>query len=224
VGEGVVDALREAFSGYDRAAATHAGNRRSARLMLRSEDPSAEDGAELGLRRAAYDAASFLAGLRARAHLQSYIVPPRSPPDWAHMLARRAMYALERLRREAPFYMSRVKYAKPEDTRFHDAAVEPLEPAEPGQEVPLIRRFCSSPLPTFRPVEREDGRVEDELVNWAVGKTGAMTVVAGVAARNHFHTIATPRGETSRMGARLRVPCQVLVLDEFADRRVWGEG
>jgi hypothetical protein len=72
-------------------------------------------------------------------------------------------------------------------------------------------------------VERDDGGVEDELINWPVGKTGAMTVVAGVSARDHFQTVATPRSDLSRIGARVRVPCQVLVLDELVDRRVWGE-
>jgi hypothetical protein len=223
VGEGAIAALNEAFAGYDRSAATHAGDRRSARLMLKSEDPG-EGGAELGLRRAAYEAGAFLAGLRARAHVQAYIVSPGTRENSADMVAIRAMYDLERLRVGAPFSMARVKTAKPGDAHFHDAPVQPLEPMEPGQMVPLIRRFCSTPLPTFAPVEREDGGIEDELTNWPVGKTGAVTVVAGVAARDHFHTVATPRGETSRMGARVRVPCQVLIVDELVDRRVWGEG
>jgi hypothetical protein len=224
VGEGTIAALREAYAGYDRSAAMHAGDRRSARLMLKSDDPGSDAGAELGLRRAAYEAGAFLAGIRARAHLQTYIVSPGSKDGWADMIALRAMYDLERLRAGAPFSMSRVKSAKPGDAHFKDAPVQPLEAMESGQMVPLIGAFCSSPQPTFAAVEREDGGLEDELTNWPVGKTGAMTVVAGVAARDHFHTVATPRGETSRMGARVRVPCQVLVLDEFTDRRVWDQG
>jgi hypothetical protein len=222
VSEGAAARLRQAFDGYDRAAAVHAGNRRSARLMLKSQDPG-EERSELGLRRAAYEAGSFLAGIRARAHLQTFIVSPGSSPQRADMIALRAMYDLERLRDGAPFSMSRVKTARPGDAQFHDAPVVALDPMAPGQMVPLVRDFCSAPLPTFAPAEREDGGVEDELVNWPVGKTGAVTVVAGVAARDHFPTAPTERGELSRMGARVRVPCQVLILDELTDRRLWGD-
>jgi hypothetical protein len=222
--EAAISAVMEAFAGYDRAAATHVGDRRSARLMLTSDDPEGEGRAELGMRRAAYEAGTFLAGLRARAHLQTYIVPPGSGPGLADMIALKGMYGLERLRSDAPFTMARVKTAKPGDSQFHDAPVRALDPMEPGQMVPLIREFCSTPLPTFVAAERESGGLEDELTNWAVGKMGAVTVVSGVYARDHFQTVANARQEESRIGARLRVPCQVLVLDEIVDRRVWGEG
>src|SRR5262245_15666516 len=92
-----IAAVREAFAGDDRAAETHVGDRRSARLMLTSEDPGGEGRAELGLRRSAYEAGAFLAGLRARAHLQTYIVSPGSEGR-ADMIALRGMYDLERLR------------------------------------------------------------------------------------------------------------------------------
>jgi hypothetical protein len=221
--EGAIVAVMEAFAGYDRAAATHVGDRRSARLMLTSDDPAGEGRAELGMRRAAYEAGTFLAGLRARAHLQTFIVAPGSVPGRADMIAIKGMYELERLRAEAPFTMARVRFAKPGDAQFHDAPVKPLDELGAVQMVPLIREFCSKPLPTFAAAEREGGGLEDELMNWTVGKMGAVTVVSGVSARDHFQTVASGGDEESRIGARLRVPCQVLVLDEIVDRRVWGE-
>jgi hypothetical protein len=140
------------------------------------------------------------------------------------MIALRAMCDLERLRAGAPFFMSRMKSAQRGDAQFHDTSVDPLEPSGADQTVPLLRRFCSSPLPTFAPVEREDGTVEDELVNWPVGRQGAVTVVAGVSARHQIQTVQTARGSTSRLGARVRVPCQVLILDELVQRSVWSDG
>src|SRR3954468_5829128 len=142
-GEAAMAAVKEAFAGYDSAAATHVGDRRSARLMLTSEDPVGEGRAELGLRRSAYEAGAFLAGLRARAHLQTYIVSPGSRAGSADMIALRAMFDLERLRVGAPFFMARVKTARPEDAHFKDAPVKPLDEMDPGQTVPLMRRFCS---------------------------------------------------------------------------------
>src|SRR5262249_40884368 len=48
-----------------------------------------------------------------------------------------------------------------------------------------------------------------------IGRTGAVTVVAGISSLDHFNSVAEKPGELSRLGARLRVPCETLVLDEF---------
>jgi hypothetical protein len=139
-----------------------------------------------------------------------------------NLLALRGFYDVERLRGDALFLMPRLKAAKSGDTQFSEPKVRPLDPQAADDKVPLIRAFCSQPTPVFREVLREDGGTEDELTDWNVGRTGAATVVAGIVSRDHFDNIAEQPDEVNRLGARLRVPCEVLILDEFVHREAGG--
>lgn len=218
----LIAAVSQTFESYDAAVRTHAGDRTTARQILEAETGGPDAGNDLGLRRAAFRAGAFVAGVRARVHLQTYVVAPSVRSGWSDLLAVRGFYDVQRLRPDSLFLMPRLKTARKGDAQFSEPPIRPLDPLSLGENVPLIRDFCSRPVPGFREVAREDGGIEDELAEWPVGRTAAVTLVAGIESRQHSRHVADAPGDRSRLGARLRVPCETLVLDQFVSRDLGG--
>jgi hypothetical protein len=87
---------------------------------------------------------------------------------------------------------------------------------------PLIRQFCSDPLPALRRVPRPNGFVDDELLAGSVGKTGATTCVIGDVCRCAGKRYRDERNRIAGYIQRVCTPCEVLVFDYVVHDTVYG--
>lgn len=222
VAEPLLTALTTAETDYREMVRRHAGDTASATLMFGAQENNGGSGADLGLRRSAYRAMSFLAGVRMRTQLSTFIVAPGSEGEQLDIVSIKGFYDIERIRPGAPFVMTRPRAAVGNAAYAAALSHGPIEPGPADTDLPLLADFCSTPLPTFTPVSGEEGYIEDELEDRPVGKTGACTVVRATIARNLLPRRKSPGDEHAEVSTRMRTPCQVVVLDKFIHEDAYG--
>jgi hypothetical protein len=96
-------------------------------------------------------------------------------------------------------------------------------PLPAGEYVPLLKDFCSTPLPRFRQVNGDRGFVDNELEDGPVGKTGAITFMAGSVIRNMASRYRDADNANMDLVARVRTPVEALVCDVLAHEEVFGD-
>jgi hypothetical protein len=199
----------------------HAGDRVSADIML---GVKTGEGAEVALRRAAFRSMSYVAGVQARAQLQTFICAPAAgSADRLDGVSLKGFVELTRMRPDAPVVIGKAVSTDDQGTIIKPAKDEPIDgPLPEGEFVPLIREFCSTPLPKFRRVPGEHGFVEDELVEGPVGRTGAITFMAGNVIRGLGSRYSDEHNRNMDMVTRLRTPTSVLICDVLAEESVFG--
>lgn len=224
VPERTLRAVRDALHGIDDLIATHAGDRASLEIMASACSRGQSAHIELGHRRAAFQANSFIWGAQARTQFKAVLVRPADDPQRLDFAALRGLIDLRRLRSDVPWPVARSRVADDADgIARRPYPGEPLEdgPTE-GTVVPFLRRFCSHPLPELRRVCRAHGFVDDELPPGPVGNTGAVTCVIGDVCRA---AASRYRDSHNRIGALIQpvhTPCEVLLLDQIIQEDTFG--
>ena len=222
VPHGVLDKVTEAAGSYSKVVQVHAGDRVSADIMLGGK---AGEAGELALRRSAFRSMSFLAGAQAEAHVKTFLMAPAG--DGSENLDGASLTGfvdLRRMRADAPVVIGRPMATDDEGKVLKAANGNTIDgPLPAGECVPLLRDFCSQPLPRFRLVQGEWGFVETELVEGPVGKTGAITFFTCDLVRGLASRFRSERNMNMDLVARLRTPSAVLILDVFAHAAIFGD-
>lgn len=223
----LIEAAEQAVEAFERLIRVHASDRASLEMMLMTDpEGRAAEHIQLAHRKAAFVAGSCIWGCQARTQLTAHFLHPAADELSFDLASLRGFSRFRRLRSNLAWVMERNKYVDDDGQCRRAGSRVPLE-AEPGYGgdtlgVPLVRRFCSQPLPRFRRVAGPHGFVDDELVEGPVGNTGLMTFITGELARN-----AAPRyrDEYNRIGefvTEARTPCEMLVFDHFAHKGLFG--
>lgn len=243
----VLDGILDAEARYREMIRRHAGDRASAALMLGASAAAdgtsvgsggagsatggvgsgagVQTGTDLGLRRAAFRAMSFLAGVRVGTQLSTFLVAPGSDAERVDVVSIKGFYDIERIRAGAPFVMTRPRAAvggAAYATMMQYTGIEPVG-ASGATDVPLVPAFCSHPTPRFKALAGDEGFVEDHLEDRPVGKTGACTVVRATVSRNLLPRYKSTGDEHAEVSTRLRTPCQVVILDKFIHADAYGD-
>lgn len=214
--------VRESASRHAEVVRLHAGDRASADIMLGSRGG---DSGELALRRAAFRAASYVAGVQAQTHLQTFILAPSATdPNVMDGVGMKGLVELRRMRPDAPVVIGKSMATDDAGNVLSRPETEPVDgPLPAGRHVALLEEFCSRPLPVFRRVPGEWGFVEDELVEGPVGKTGSITFMSGDVLRSFAPRFATGDDRTMDMVTRVRTPAAVLVCDLLMHEAFFGD-
>jgi hypothetical protein len=221
VGAALLEKVSQAAADYAGVVRLHAGDRASADIMLGVRTGEA---GELALRRNAFRSMSYLAGVQAEAQLQTFIFAP-SPGeiDKIDGVSLNGFVGLTRVRPDAPVVIGRAMVTNDDGTVIKAARDEAIDgPLGDGEYVPLLRDFCSTPLPRFRQVPGERGFVENELEEGPVGKTGAITFMTGNVIRARASRYRDELNAKWDLVARLRTPTSLLVLDVLIERSIFG--
>jgi hypothetical protein len=175
----------------------------------------AGEGGELALRRAAFRSMSFLAGVQARAQVQTFIMAPSADGTSVDGVSVHGFVDLTRVRPDAPVVIGAARATDQEGRPVTVRGEEPVDgPLAEGELMPLLKEFCSVPLPRFRRNPGERGFVENELVEGPVGRTGAITFMTGIMVRE-MGALDEP---TMELGVRVRTPTAVLLMDVLVKR------
>lgn len=218
-----VSRARLAIDEFKRFVETEAGDRSSFNAMLAGHAARNRRRAELDLRKKGYQANRYVLGAEAKVHFSAAVVRWGEGGDTLRYMAIRGFVGLKRLRRCAAWRISSTVMT--DDVNHlvrRDLARRPIDPdvaSMPEREqVPLLTRFCSEPLPRLRRIDSNDGRVDFELCDGEVGNAGAMTCVTG-------EIVDLPPPEPDADGRRsleyaiqIRTPCELRVCDIFVHR------
>lgn len=219
---GLIDDLREAAAEFEEVIRVHAGDRASFEMMLSAAGAEPDESTEIALRRAAFRSNGYFVGVQARAQVQTFIAAPSADGRMVDGVSLRSLIDLRRLRAAAPVVIGRAMCTDAGGVLLHPGGVETLDDAIRPGDMPLIREFCSQPLPAFRRVMGERGFVEDLLGVGPVGDTGATTVTAGEVMRSVSDRRRIPGDELAQMVTRVRTPCEVVIADYIVHRDLYG--
>jgi hypothetical protein len=122
----------------------------------------------------------------------------------------RGVIDLKRLRPDVAWAVMRVG-CWPEERGRGAESREPIDPLM-ADGLPVLRGFCSHPLPRLRAIPVTPTLVDLELGAGAVGETGAVTCVVGEVYRG-LPRRATPEHGAGTLTPVLFTPCESLVQD-----------
>lgn len=221
----LVESATSALADFEALIDRHAGDRASLETMAAGFAKRGRGTAELPHRKAAVRANAHIWGVHAATQFKADFVLPGTEPGRIDIASLRGFVGLRRMRPNVTWVVSRARCADDDGQVRKPFVLTPIDPPEEagadGAPVPLLRDFCSRPLPRFRRVTSPDGFLEDELVEGPVGNTGAVTCITAEVG----HNVATCyREEHNRFGnhiVRLRTPCDKLLFDVLIHEDVY---
>ena len=220
-GERELAALREALDAFDRMVEIHSGDRATLELMLGSMSPDRVDPQRLeSNRKLSFRGNGATWGVQARVRVGvQFVAPSLDHPGEVDVGTVAGFVDFRRLRPTAwPLLMN---FGYSEDGR-EEPSVQPL--AGDASEPPLLREFCTSPLPELRTLPRPDGRTY-ELREGPVGHAAASTCIFGWVARSVGSAYRDGDDhEVAELMVHLNTPVEILVHDFLVHRDLPFEG
>lgn len=202
-----------------------AGSRKAFDMMVAGLAPSGGDTRlDLEHRRQMFLGASYVWGMQSRATFRCDIVAPSSEAGRLDLVSIRGIVDLRRLRPEAAW---RFRTAVSIDDKgmlrpMPDRRPVDDAPAEPDRLAPpLLRAFCTEPLPEFRPHDLGGGWVEFEARGGGVGREGEQTIVNAEVIRGHEPIVRTDEHHGFYHLFSLRTPTELGVFDILCHRDVF---
>jgi len=220
--EPLVRALRDACRDFEAMVRVHAESRSSLDLLLAGQARGEQLRTELEQRKAAYQANSFLWGVQAETQLKTVIMAPSEVEDMIDYVIINGFVGLRRIRDHVPWRITSTYSIDNEGNVRTDLDREPLDPdvtrGDAGNGAPLLRRFCSTPLPKLDLLRRGAHSLDYVRVQAPLGKSVSETCLIGERLRAVEPRYQRPGFDTNAVYVRLRTPCQVVVLDVLVHR------
>ncbi|MCK4872184.1 MAG: hypothetical protein KAS72_05630 [Phycisphaerales bacterium] len=228
--QGVPDSLTDkvvaAVKEYDRLVDVHAGDRATMEMMLLGYAGAGRAPAALAQRKAAFSAGSYIWGVQAKTQVKVDLLHPAADKGTLDIATLRGFVGLRRIRPDVPWVIARARIADDEGTLLAPAARQPLDPVEDDPDgmmgAPLLREFCSNPLPQFRRIVGPHGFLEDELVEGEVGNIGAVTCITGEVTRGAASYHRSEHNQCAALVVRMHTPCEQLIFDLCVHEDLFG--
>jgi hypothetical protein len=213
----IVESAAHALADFEKLVELHAGDRASFEIMAAGFTKRVRASASLAHCRAAVRANAGIWGVHAAAQLRTDVIWPSSRSGQVDIASLRGFVGFRRLRPDVPWVIARSRCSDNDGRVRRIFAPEPIDPAGHGEgelpPVPLLRDFCSRPLPEFRRVAWGDGYLDDELLAGPVGNRGAVTCIAGEVSRSVASYFRDGDNTFGEFIVTVRTPCDALVFD-----------
>ena len=224
VGAPVLASVRQSADAFDRLIETHCGERAVFDIMG-SELSQVEQARQQqeNLRKQFFLGASSIWGAQVKVNLVSWFVCPSAGEgaDARHvdLVSIKAWLGFRRLRENLSWVMSRQMSRHDNGDWMPIPTPEALD-ADSSSHLPLMREFCSDPLPEFS-VREEAGRTTVSLGPGPVGNAGQLACAFGKIHRRMPH-FRTETDRFSKFMCDLNVPSEVTLLDLFVHESMAG--
>jgi hypothetical protein len=214
-----VDALRDAIAALERTIDTHCGDRATLEMMLGSSQANGSAAREEAQRKQLFQGASAVWGVQARVHLSAHFVAPSAgDDDLLDTAVLSGLVDFVRLRPDVPWAVATVRRFTGEGVTAAPGIVEPVDPGVDPAGAPLLREFCSHPLPELRVAAGAPGTTRYEIVEGPVGHTAACTCVTAWIDRRCVSRWRTPDDRFGEHLVHICTPAKLLVHDLFIHR------
>lgn len=216
----------DAFDEFRRLVSDHGGDRRSFDMLAAGQVQRDRIRADYTHRRGAYQHVSYLLGFQAQADARAYILKASESGDAYDVISVRTAVNVRRIRESIDWRVSRMYVTSDSGELIDTPDRVPLDREAAGDPehagLPLIRKFCSTPLPKFRRVSLARGFDHYLLSDDRIGKQGEFTCVIGELMRRAESRYQTRDHRELRMTSNVRTPCELLVMDVLIHRELFG--
>ncbi|MCK4660139.1 MAG: hypothetical protein KAV82_11510 [Phycisphaerae bacterium] len=221
-----IRAVEAAVGQFERLIEVHAGDRATLEMMLASYGGGDRRQADLAQQKAAFTAQSYIWGVQARTQLKVDFLHPATEKGRLDIATLRGFVGLRRIRPNVPWVIARARVIDDDGKLRSPSIRKPLDPTEDDADgitsAPLLREFCSKPLPRFRRIVGPHGFLEDELAEGEVGNTGAITCITGDVAYNAASYYRAEHNRYAALAVLMRTPCEALLFDLFVHEDLFG--
>ncbi len=178
-----LEAVRLAAGRYRGIVKSHAGDRVSLEVMLQGLSETDAGDVELkAARRAGYRSAGYAWGVQTAVRVLAAIIAPVGD-DLVDLATIRAHVRMRRVRKEGTLRLSRTIEHDTDEIGPRRATAQAIEPENEEGGVPLLRAFCTQPLPRLQAVEGAGQAIEYQLMDQGLGERSAVTVYTGEVRR-----------------------------------------
>lgn len=224
--KGLIASAKSAFGSFSDLVQTHAGSRRAFDMMLAAHVREEKARGDEEHRRQMFEGGSYVWGVQTRVLQRLDILAPSKNPGMYDLASIRGFVDLRRFRSDVPWRIGRGFSVDDADNARVEFRREPLDERQDGNAaldgLPLLRDFCSKPLPACRRVELPNGASEYELVEGAVGNTGLITCVTGELIRSFEPRYRTQGFHDLALVLHMRTPSEIAVYDLLIHRDIFG--
>ncbi|MEM9372000.1 MAG: hypothetical protein AAGA55_00010 [Planctomycetota bacterium] len=217
--EAVLDRVRQAGEDFQACVSNHADNRAGFDVLLSVQ--TNDERSSIEHRKLAYQGVRSVWGIESVCNMLTYMIHPSEDGESMDVASIRGIIGCQRLRENVPWRIARFTMRRPDrvEAQFQREAVDPsLRGTNPGDELPVLRTFCSDPLPAIERVPSPLGAVEYQLGEGPVGKQGRFDLVTGEVARAVQSRFARPGDPPLRARFAVRIPTQQVVFDVMMHR------
>ncbi|MFG0293857.1 MAG: hypothetical protein ACF8MJ_12000 [Phycisphaerales bacterium JB050] len=216
----LTEEVRAAFDAYEVVIKAHAGERTSMEMMLASlSDRVLTDTTRSHLREA-FKANSYIWGAQAKVRLSTFICHPSITDQGRVDIA--AVYGLHELRRIRPGLSWPFVHRRcvDDDGKIRlPLNLTPIDEQPPRDDglppVPLLREFCSQPVPEVRRYHGAENHLVDELVETRIGNQGVVDCFGGEVASGVGVRYQNEHNTVAEMVVRMRTTTKWLLSDVF---------
>jgi hypothetical protein len=212
----LIRSVRDAFEEYDRMVEIHAGDKATLEIMLGDLTTSQNQQRDEALRKLSFRGNSAIWGIQARVQLTTNFIAPGQESDMMDLAWLSGLVDFRRLRQDAAWSVASTRKFQDDGSPLPVGTIEPIDSDyEHSDTVPLMKRFCSEPMPEIHTSLNADGMLKFGLVNGPVGNTAATTCIIGLFGRDF---VRRTRSDNETIGghiARLGTPVELLIHDIF---------
>ncbi|MFZ4573886.1 MAG: hypothetical protein ACOYN0_05775 [Phycisphaerales bacterium] len=222
VSEAGIDSVWRAMDDFDRFVDVHSGDRETLEIMASVVSKRSTEKRMEVFRRDGYLANSAIWGVRVGVQLAAQFVAPGSVPGKLDCATLCGFAGFRRLRVDVLWEIAtrRIWDSERSLQSEHAAGFEYLDPTVAKGDVPVMREFCSNPLPTLRIFERDQNSRSYLLEGNEVGNTASADVFLGWVDRNFADEVEAYPGECGEHGAVISTPAAELVHDLYVHRKL----
>jgi hypothetical protein len=213
------ESVREAMVRFEELIERHSGDRDTFEIMLGGvSDHLARKQGE-AFRKMAYLGNSAIWGVQARAQVSVHLMcPSRTAPDLVDYGIICGLMDFRRLRQDVPWAVSsQMSYTDEGRSREH-APLMPMDPALSPTATPILRDFCSAPLPQIRTVEAANKTTRYEFTEGPVGHTASATCILGWLMPETASRYRTPADHFAENTLVINTPVETLYHDVYVHR------
>jgi len=218
----LIESTRSAASDFEGLERVHADDRSALETMLDDCAAEVDPQSMLAHKRAAFRANRHVWGLQAKTHLVAGLLQPSAEAGQVDLAWICGHVDLCWLRASARWVLSTSKLADEDQQVRRAMAREPISDQPEVDGIPLLRRFCSEPLPQFQRVAVVPGVVHDEMLGNGLGNTAAVTYFTGEITRSVGSAMRDEHNIHDEVGANVNVPAEALILDMFVREDTFG--
>ena len=212
--------IESAFTALERAITLHAGDRNTAKAMVRAATGDAEQSPlDENLRREHFRTSSAIWGAQARVQVKTDFIAPGNGPGVVDTMGFQGFVDLLRLRLDTNLRIARRRCQR--DTGVHNVNFKALDPRFEDNELPpLFAAHCTHPLPKIHSFEDSESYQNFELEAGRVGRTGLVTCLVATKAKGIIQSPPGSKDDKFLDVIHLRTPAELVVFTLFIHKEI----
>ncbi len=203
----------DAIGAYEALIRTHTGDRATLEMMGSELDEARRQQRDEQHRKLLFQGASYVWGAQARAIVKMAAVIPGDKPGYMNFATISGFIDFRRLRPDVTWTMAKRDSSNDDGSEMPESPWYPLDRSGPTSAPPLLKEFCSQPIPELQRVETTR-EIRYVLPEGEIGNTGALTCLVGMVQKD-LPIYRTPENSYGTHSARCEVPAELMNIDMF---------